>query len=331
MNKRIAVIVPVLNEENIIDPLLDRLFSMSDELPYDFRFIMVEDGSDDGTLAALLRRQETDARVTIVKLSRNWGHQNAFNAGLDFVADMGFDATVMMDGDLEDPPELILKMISQWEKGAEVVYTIKKSRHGSRFRMWLTYVYYKLLNAIGEHTTPHQAGMFSLLDAKVLKEILNIKEGQKSYPNIRTFVGFRQVAVEYDRESRKEGQASQSLLNLMNDGVNAIISTSLVPIRVMTLFGVFLLFGNLLLVFTVVLVRLTGFESDLFPHVEGWTSVIVILLIIFSILLIFLGILGEYIARIYHETRGRPNYIVDQIISSPDKIDPLEGKDKTSE
>lgn len=314
-NKHIAIVIPLFNEEGVVQTLFDRLSETVGGLPYKFRFIVVDDGSVDGTLAESQRRQAKDPRITIAKLSRNWGHQNAFNAGIDIATGMDVDACILMDGDLEDPPEIITDLISEWERGADIVYTVKSSRQGSWFRRVLTFAYYKLVKLMGEFTTPFQAGMLSLLDARVLKEIYRFKERQKSYPNIRSFVGFRQVALTFDRNPRLTGKPSQTLFKLLSDGIHALVSTSVVLIRILTIFGIFLLLTVSFLSVALIIFRLNEYEYGIFTQTPGWTSLILVILLFSSIQIIFLGILGEYIALIYNETRGRPNYIIDEIIA----------------
>jgi len=327
-HKRIATVIPVYNEEEIVDSLIDRLVKACDPLEYEFVFVFVDDGSQDKTLKRLVSRQDEDNRLMIVKLSRNWGQQNAFNAGLDMTKNLDVDAVILMDGDLEDPPELIPTLISEWEGGADVVLTVKKTRQIRLTRRILTTIYYKLLNSAGERTTPEQAGMFSLVNKKALSEIRRFTEHGKSYPNLRTFIGFNQKIVPYDREKRYAGPARQSLIKLLNDGLNAIISTSLLPIRIFTILGILLFIILMISSFALVVLRL----MDLGPLtlVPGWTSTIVLLLILFSVQIVFMGVIGEYMARIYIETRGRPNYIIDEVIAPFYKAEDDEKKDADS-
>ncbi len=311
--KTVDVVVPLYNEENLVDELVRRLQSATAELSYSFRFIMVDDGSRDNTLAKIKAHQERDQRIIVISLSRNWGHQCAFNAGIDY-ADA--DAVILMDGDLEDPPEMISDFIKHWENGADVVYAKKNSRVESRFKKLLYRIFYSLMRRFSNVTIEKQVGMFSLLDRRAHAELKKCSEHNKYYVGLRSFVGFKQVQISYERHKRFSGKPKQTLDKLLTYGMNAIFSFSFLPMRLLTSFGIFLL-GTIATVSTILFfARLFRFNFWPFYVLPGWTSLVLILLFISSIQLIFLGVIGEYVARVYDETRHRPHYIINRIYTA---------------
>ena len=199
-----------------------------------FEIVVVDDGSTDQTLDRLVEWQEDEDRLIIVQLSRNWGHQNAYNAGLDIAKG---DAVIFMDGDLEDPPELIEELVNQWFKGNEVVYTVKEYREQPLIRRLLTWSYYRTMQLTSKHPVEVQAGMYSLVDSKVARELREMRERGKSYPNLRALVGFKQMAIPYTRPGRARGRPKQTLRKLFNDGLNAMFANTYLPIRIFSLFG----------------------------------------------------------------------------------------------
>lgn len=316
--KKISVVIPVFNEEAIIFELISRLQKATHHLPYDFEFVLVDDGSSDNTLLILLQIQKSEPRLTVLKLSRNWGHQNAYNAGLDYAPG---NAVILMDGDLEDPPELIPDFIKKWEEGFDVVYALKQSRQESLIKRAFSSLFYSLLKQISEVDVDKQAGMFSLMDEKVIRELIQLKERNKYYVGLRYMLGFKQISVSYNREKRFAGKPRQSFRKLMNYAFNAFFSFSFLPIRLLTYFGMFILAA--IVIVSIILVIMKLFESHIpFYHdLPGWTSVILAFLFLLGIQITFMGILGEYIARIFDEVRNRPYYIVEKVLRNLGQID----------
>lgn len=315
--KTVDVVVPLYNEENLVDELVQRLQKATDGLSYSFRFIMVDDGSRDRTLERIRTHQLRDHRFTVISLSRNWGHQCAFNAGIDY-ADA--DAVILMDGDLEDPPELIADFVRHWENGADVVYAKKNSRVESLFKKLLYRMFYSVMRRFSNVTIEKQVGMFSLLDRRAHAELKKCREHNKYYVGLRSFVGFKQVQICYERHKRFSGKPKQTLDKLLTLGMNAIFSFSFLPMRLLTSFGIILL-GTIAAVATVLFfARLFRFSFWPFYVLPGWTSLVLILLFISAIQLIFLGVIGEYVARVYDETRHRPHYIIDRIYTAESAV-----------
>lgn len=306
----ISIVIPFYNEEQNIDLMRTRLDKAIAGLAWSFELIFVDDGSTDQTVERLIEWQQSDSRVVIVKLSRNWGHQNAFNAGLDIAKG---DAIVFMDGDLEDPPELIPQLITHWTEGFQTVYTRKISRHQTGLKKILTTFYYFLVGRLNKHGVKPGSGMFSLVDKKVAATLRQMKESNKSYPNLRAFLGFRQKEVTYAREPRAHGVPKQSLGRLVGDGLNALFSNTYVPIRAFSVGGLFFSLFFVAVGLIVLLVRLTGVEFWIFQDIPGTQLILLAVLAFGSIQIMFLGILGEYIARIYDESKGRPYYVIEEI------------------
>jgi polyisoprenyl-phosphate glycosyltransferase len=317
--KEIDIVVPFFNEEGIVKELVSRLQSVTKHLNYKFKFIMIDDGSKDATLSNLLSFQNIEPRLEVVKLSRNWGHQNAYNAGLDRSSG---DALILMDGDLEDPPEVIPEMIKKWEEGYNVVYSVKRSRQRNFFYRFIFNSFYKVYQFFSDVAVDHSAGMFSLIDKKVVTKIRSFKEKNRYYVGLRFFVGFNQVKIIYDRGKRFTGKPKQSFRKLLNYGLNAIFSFSFLPIRSVTYFGFFILLFISLCSALLVLSYFTDSGFWFFARlkdVPGWTSIVLLLFFVLGTQTIFIGILGEYIARIFDEVRNRPYYIIDEVYESNDK------------
>jgi len=309
--KKISVIIPVYNEEAIVGELMGRVSDSVKAFPYDFEFILVDDGSADNTLRVLMGIQERDPRLKILKLSRNWGHQNAYNAGVDYA---NSDAVILMDGDLEDPPELIGEFLKKWEEGFCIVYAVKRSRQDNKFKKLMISIFYRLMERFSRVHIDRQVGMFSLLDKKVLRELKRFKEKNKYYVGLMSFVGFNRAAVYYDREKRFAGRPKQTFFKLINYGLDAFFSFSFFPIRLLTYFGIFIL--AIIMIFTslLIIVKAFGLHFLVFQDLPDWTSIALINLGILGVLIIFMGILGEYIARIFDEVKNRPYYILEDII-----------------
>ena len=310
---KIDIVVPLHNEEDLVEELISRLQKSVQEMNYHFQFIVVDDGSTDNTLEKLLVLQSTDNRVKLIQLSRNWGQQSAYNAGIDHVTG---DAVVLMDGDLEDPPEIIPEMIKKWEEGHSIVFTVKKSRQRNLIYKIMFNLFYKFLRLFSEVPVDQNAGMFSLIDKKALGEVRKCLEKNKYYVGLRSYIGFKKTKIYYHRGQRFAGEPKQSFKKLINYALNGLFSFSFLPIRLLTSFGFLLM-----LVLSLVSVSLvTAYLLDLnlwllgpLKAVPGWTSLILVVFFVLAVQTVFMGGLGEYIARIYDEVRNRPYYIVENI------------------
>lgn len=308
--KKVSIVTPLYNEEKIVDELISRFQNSTKELNYEFEFVMVDDGSSDKTLMKLLSHKENESRLKIIKLSRNWGFQSAYNAGLDYAEG---DAVVFIDGDLQDPPELIQLLLKKWEEGFNVVYSVKAERKESWIKQFLINIFYKLIKRFSNVDIDKQAGMFSLVDRRAADELRNCREKNKFYVGLRSFVGLRQAKVIYKRSERFAGAPRQSYRSLISYALNAFFSFSFLPIRLLTYLGIAILVFSTSTAF--LLISLHFFKANFWlVNVDKLRlGTILLIIILGSIQIIFLGIIGEYIARIYDEVRNRPYYIVEKV------------------
>jgi len=270
----------------------------------------VDDGSRDRTLALLLARQEADPHVVVVELSRNWGHQPAITAGLSVA---GGQDIVIMDGDLQDPPGVIPEFVKAWQAGAQVVIAARRSRAERGLRRVLFWLFYKVFAFLSDYPIPLDAGVFGLLDRQAVDVGNRLQESNRYLPGIRSWIGFRSATVYYDRHDRAGGEPKQNLWRLLRYGLDAIFSFSYKPLRVTLFAGTIV--SCFALLFGVVLFICRLYDIGLFgqPVVAGYTSTLVAILFLGGVQLISVGILGEYIGRIYDEVKRRPLFVIRQI------------------
>ncbi|MBF0363786.1 MAG: glycosyltransferase family 2 protein [Oligoflexia bacterium] len=308
--KLISIVIPVFNEEDIVQELIRRLQVSTQNIHYRYEFILIDDGSNDKTLLFLLEMQRQENRLKVIKLSRNWGHQNAYNAGIDYASG---DAVIFMDGDLEDPPEMINEMIKKWEEGYQVVYTVKETREESILKKIMFSFFYKLMEKFSEINIDKQAGMFSLIDKKVANHMRQCKERNKYYVGLRFFCGFKQIKISYKRHGRLKGKPKQTIRKLTTLALNAVFSFSFIPIRTLTYFGVIIMISILLTSSFIITAKIANLKFGVIQNLPGWTSMSLLVLLVLSVQIIFMGVLGEYIARVFDEVRNRPYYIVEKV------------------
>jgi dolichol-phosphate mannosyltransferase len=298
----LSVVVPIYNEEATIPELCRRIISQLSSLDMDWELIFVDDGSVDGSNALLRAQRTKDARIKLIELSRNFGHQQAITAGVE--ASTG-QAVVVMDGDLQDPPELIPALLAQWRAGHQVVFAERRSRKDTGLRSIGFTLFYPLFRLLSDLPRNHQAGSFGLMDRAVVAEFNKLPERNRFIPALRTWLGFRQVGVPYDRQARAAGEPKQSIGSLVRYALDGMISFSFKPLRAATYMGFLTSVAALLLA---VFYFVTFFTMN--KPITGFTTTIVCVLFIGGVQLICVGILGEYIGRIYEEVKRRPLYIV---------------------
>ncbi|MDA2932762.1 glycosyltransferase family 2 protein [Acidobacteria bacterium AH-259-D05] len=305
----ISVVVPAFNEEDNLPHLCERLKSVLAGLGKDYEIIVVDDASSDGTLALLQQLHSHESRIHYVSLSRNFGHQSALVAGLEYSRG---DVVISMDADLQHPPELIPKMLNLWEKGYEVVWT-KKNNSGSipLLKRLGMYVQYTILRRLAGIQLDFGQSDFRLLDRKVVLELCCLPERDKFLRGLVEWIGFRQVGVSYEVQSRFAGKPKYSVASRLRLLTSGIVSFTFLPLRVFTVFGLLVaslsfLYG-LLAVILGTYAFLTGYGGGVVP---GWASVAIAVYFLGGIQLIGIGLLGEYIGRAYNEAKQRPTYIV---------------------
>jgi dolichol-phosphate mannosyltransferase len=300
----LSVVAPVFNEESLIEEFYGRVREALDGLP--FELLLVDDGSTDGTPERLRRLADGDPRVKVIELARNFGHQTALTAGLDHAQG---DAVVMLDADLQDPPELITTMLDHWYRGTDVVYAVRRARAGeTRLKLATARWFYKLFSVLADTPLEHDSGDYRLLDRKALDALLSMRERNRFLRGMTVWVGFTQAAVAYDRGPRHSGETKYTLRKMIRFSLDAITSFSHVPLQLATSLG-FLLAGLSLIgiVIAIILRLVTG-------AIAGQASTLILVLFLGGIQLIFLGIIGEYLGRIYDEVRARPLYIVHEVL-----------------
>jgi dolichol-phosphate mannosyltransferase len=272
-----------------------------------YEIVIVDDGSRDGTWEALRELAAADPHLRLVRLSRNFGHQVAMTAGLD--AARG-DAVVCMDGDLQDPPEVIGELLARWREGYDVVFAVRRSRHGeTRYKRWTARLFYRAIGRMSPVEIPAEAGDFRLLSRRAADALRAMPERARFLRGMSSWIGFRQIGVPYDREPRKQGETKYPTRKMVRFATDAVTSFSTTPLKLLATLGFVLVgFCAAFLVYTLYK-RL--FTDD---TVQGWTSVVVVVLLIGGVQLLSLGVMGQYVARIYDEVKGRPLYVVSEFV-----------------
>ena len=312
----ISVVVPCYNEEESIAETHRRLGSLAADRPGErFEFVFVNDGSRDQTLELLRGIAASDDRVRVVSFARNFGHQLAVTAGVDHARG---DAVVLIDADLQDPPEVIEDMIDRWKEGYEVVYGVRTDRPGeSRFKRVTAHVFYRLLNWLSDTPIPLDTGDFRLMDRAVADVLRNMPERDRFIRGMVSWIGFRQLALPYRRAERFAGSTKYPLRKMLRFASDGMISFSVKPLKLAMMTGLFSAALACVGIFWVLAARLMT-SSWVVP---GWTATILAILFLGGMQLLCTGILGEYIGRIYMQSKGRPLYIVGEIIEAfPRKV-----------
>jgi polyisoprenyl-phosphate glycosyltransferase len=299
----LSVIVPIFNEEDVIPELYRRMTEVMVQIGASWEMICVNDGSRDRSLEMLRDLHDKDKRIKVVNFSRNFGHQIAITAGMDYAQG---DAVVIIDADLQDPPELIGTMLEHWREGYEVVYAVRSERRGESFFKLLTArTFYRLLRSITDVDIPLDAGDFRLMDRRVVLAMRRLREHHRFMRGLSSWLGFRQIGVTYERAERFAGETKYPLRKMLRLTMDAITSFSYLPLRLATYFGFSLALVSLIGIVLTVVLRLSGNNAF-----AGQATTLVAVLFLGGIQLIFLGIIGEYLARIYDESKDRPLYIV---------------------
>jgi polyisoprenyl-phosphate glycosyltransferase len=296
----LSVVAPVYNEEAAIEAFYGRVCAALEGLH--FELVLVDDGSRDGTAAVLERLADADPRVRVVLLSRNFGHQTALTAGLDHARG---DAVVMLDADLQDPPELIPRMLDHWRRGCDVVYAVRAARAGeSQFKLKTAKWFYSLFDKLASVELQQNSGDFRLLDRQALDALNSMRERHRFLRGMTVWVGFTQAAVAYQRDPRYAGKTKYTLPRMLRFSIDAILSFSHRPLQVATLMGFVFSMLAFLAIPVVILLRLLG------SYIPGFATITIVVLLLGGIQLIAIGIMGEYVGRIYDEVKSRPLYFV---------------------
>ena len=301
-----SVVAPIFNEAETLPVFYRRIIAVMESLGEPFELVLVNDGSQDASLPIMRDLQTRDQRLRLVDFSRNFGHQIAISAGLDYARGR---AVIIIDSDLQDPPEVIPALITQWHGGAEVVYAQRQTRRGeTRFKLLTAAFFYRLITRITSVNIPRDTGDFRLLDRKVVDALVTMREHHRFMRGLSAWVGFRQQAVLYERQERYAGTTKYPLRKMIRFSLDAITSFSHVPLQLATSVGFVLAASSMVGIVVAILVRL--FHSA----ITGQATTLIIVLLLGGIQLIFLGIVGEYLGRIYDEVRARPLYIAREVL-----------------
>lgn len=309
----LSIVIPCYNEEVVLMATYERLTQVLHGMAeLDYELIFVNDGSVDQTHLILRQLLEQDPHVRVLLLSRNFGHQIAVTAGLEQTTG---DAIVVIDADLQDPPEVIPEMVKRWREGNDVVYGIRREREGeSKFKLWTAKVFYRLLNRLSDTKMPLDTGDFRLLDRKVVEVIKAMPERARFLRGMVSWAGFRQVSISYDRAARHAGDSKYPLRKMIHFAMDGIISFSLVPLKLAIWTGFLAIWIALAGIIVAIVDRLLDKHLT-----RGWASLFVAVLFMAGVQLVSLGIIGEYLGRIYTEVKRRPLYVVQERLGFADQ------------
>ena len=306
--KLISYIFPIYNESGNIDLLYKTIKNVTSNLTskYQFEYIFINDGSRDDSLEKLIGLQQKDDAVVVIDFSRNYGHQIAVTAGLDYAKG---DAVIIMDSDMQDPPKVSLELIKAWEGGSDVVYAQRRSRKDTLFKKVTANLFYRSLEKVADIKIPRNTGDFRLIDRKVVNEIKRYKEHNRFLRGLVSYVGFKQTAVLFDRDERHAGTTGYPLKKMIKFAADGIFGFSSAPLRAISQLGYTMAFFSVLGALYALGTRL------FFPErtVDGWAFIVISIFLVGGIQLVMLGVLGSYIGRIYTEVQGRPLYGINNI------------------
>ena len=306
-----SFVIPVFNERETLEELYHRLVPVLDALDGPAEVVLVDDGSTDGSYEVMEALHERDERVKLVRLSRNFGHQIALTAGLDHASG---SATIAMDADLQDPPEVALELAKRWREGYAVVYAVRERRIGeTRTKLVTAKLFYRLLGRLTDVEIPGDAGDFRLLDRRALDAMSSMREHNRYLRGMSAWVGFDQTGVTYVRDARHAGQTKYSLRKMIGFGLDGIVSFSTAPLRLTLNLGFLVSALAFVLGLAAIVVKLAGVYA-----VPGWASIVVVIAFLGGVQLTVLGVMGEYVAQIHQEVKRRPLYLVRDVVGLDD-------------
>ena len=307
--KLLSIVSPAYNEAENLDELFSRVLNATRDLNLEIEFVYINDGSSDNTIDIINKQCEKDNRITVVDLSRNFGKEIALTAGLDHASG---DAVIVIDSDLQDPPELIPKLVKEWLNGYDVVNAKRIKRKGENFLKKVTsYIYYRLLFRLSNIDIPMDTGDFRLLNRNALNALLKLREKHRYMKGLFAWVGFKQKEIEYEREARHKGKTKWNFIGLFNLAFDGITSFSILPLRLASTIGSLAALFGFFYGATIVIKKVFFHEP-----VAGFTSLVVLITFFGGVQLLSIGIIGEYIGRIFNETKNRPLYIAKNIKKS---------------
>lgn len=306
-NPEISIVTAVLNEQDVVNEFYIRVKELLDETGLNYEIIVVDDGSRDNTLNILKSiHPESQGKLKVIQFARNFGHQLAITAGARYAKG---DAVVIIDSDLQDPPEIILSFIEKWRQGYDVVYGVRSDRKGETwFKKWSAAVFYKVLSSVANVDIPNNVGDFYLLDRKVVDVLDTMSERHRFIRGLVAWMGFKRIGIDYVRKPRYAGKTKYSLFKMIKFSFDAFTSFSFAPLRIIFLCGIFISILAFLGILAVIIVKM--FHPEV---VLGWASIMVAVLFIGGIQLLGIGLIGEYLARIGDDVKNRPLYTIQSV------------------
>ena len=304
--KLVTILVPAYNEEAVLPMLYDRLKALMDaNTAYNFEVLLVNDGSKDKTFSIMQELRSKDKRINYLNLSRNFGKETAMIAGLDYAKG---DCVIIIDADLQDPPELIPEMLQYWEQGYDDVYAKRKSRKGETWlKKFTSKMYYKVLQSMTKVEIQKDTGDFRLLDRRCVEALKQIRESQRYTKGLFSWIGYNKKEILYDRDPRAAGQTKWNYRNLVNLSIDGITSFTTSPLRWSAILGILVSLAGFIYMLVIIIKTLVNGVD-----VPGYASTMVVILFLGGVQLIFLGVIGEYLGRAFYETKGRPLYFIER-------------------
>ena len=301
-NFKVSVVSPIYNEEENAFDLITRLEATLKQY-HDYEIILVDDGSSDQSVPIISIEAEKNKRIKLICLSRNFGHQEAISAGLSYATG---DAVIVMDGDLQDPPEVLPKFISKWSEGYDVVYAIRAKRKENIFKKMAYFTFYRCLRMMSSFEIPLDSGDFGLMDKRVVKILNNMPEKNKFVRGVRTWIGFKQTGLQYERDARAAGTPKFTLKKLILLALDGVTSTTTTPLKMTSWIGGFF---TIISAVSILFVTYRYFFTNK-VEVQGWASSMILILFLFGVQFLMMGIQGQYLGRIFNEVKSRPQFIV---------------------
>ena len=310
---KISIVVPLYNEEDVFDKLIERLLNVINQASFTCEVILINDGSNDKTPLLIEELCKIDKRFTGILLSRNHGHQLAVTAGLKYVR--GIEGAMIIDGDLQDPPELITDFYSLLQQGNDVIYAVRKNRKESFLKKTAYKYYYRLQKKISNFNIPIDSGDFSMISKRVVDIMNEMPEQSRYLRGMRSWVGFKQIAFEYDRDERQAGETKYSWSKLFELAFNGIFNFSDFPVRLITKVGLFTIFISFIYFLYIVYSKIKYHDIPL-----GFPTLIFAIILFSGVQLLSLGLIGEYVLRIYNQVRNRPLFVVEKVLQEGEEI-----------
>lgn len=314
MKGKISVVIPMFNEQEVIEKCFERIIAVMESMEeYDYEVVVTDDGSRDDTYQIASKIAGSNEKIKVISFSRNFGHQAAVTAGLHVATG---DAVLIIDADLQDPPELIPDMVKLWEDGYDVVYGKRKTRKGeSKFKLMTANMFYRMLNTLSDVDIPKDVGDFRLVDRKIVDQMNALPEHNKFLRGLWSWLGYKQYAFEYERKERFAGKTKYPLKKMLKLAGDGIIGFSTKPLKMCAALGII----SIGLSFIVLIYSILAYIFNFGNVVSGWTSIMVAITFFSGVQLLSLWILSEYVGRIYDETKQRPQYVVNKTINIKDE------------